>query len=82
MRVPVGPGGPVGDEQLANDTEAAMTRSRETKVRDDRRKACPPLSFGPAATTSQTVAAMSSSDNASSPPPSIHWTRQKWLAGW
>ncbi len=67
--------GPVGDVQLVNDTEAAMTRSRESKVRDravlqaTRRR------------TSQTDAAMSRSDNASSPPPSIHWIRQNSLAG-
>ena len=42
VRVPVGPGGPLGDEQLANDTEAATTGSRESKVRELRRTAYPP----------------------------------------
>ena len=42
VRVPVGPAGPVGDEQLANNTEAAMTGSRESKLRDFRRTAYPP----------------------------------------
>ena len=41
VRVPVGPGGPLGDEQLASDTEAAMTGSRQSKVRDFRRTAYP-----------------------------------------
>jgi hypothetical protein len=34
VRVPVGPGGALGDEQLASDTEAAMTGSRESRVRE------------------------------------------------
>jgi hypothetical protein len=42
VRVPVGPGGPLGDEQLASDTEVAMTGSRKSKVRELRRTACPP----------------------------------------
>ena len=45
VSVPVGPGGPLGDErsQLANNTEAAVIASRASKVRDFRRTAYPPL---------------------------------------
>ena len=43
VRVPAGPGGPLGDEQLASNTEAAMTGSRESKVRELRRTAHPPV---------------------------------------
>lgn len=42
VRVPVGPGGPLGDEQLANDTETATTGSRQSKVGELRRTAYPP----------------------------------------
>jgi hypothetical protein len=41
VRVPVAPGGTVGDEQLASDTEAAMTRSRQSKFRGFRHTAYP-----------------------------------------
>ena len=42
VRVPVGPEGPLGDEQLASNTEAAMTGIRESKVSEPRCTAHPP----------------------------------------
>ena len=46
VRVPVGPGGPKGDEQLATVIPAAMTAS---KISETRRTACPRCPSGRAA---------------------------------